>query len=135
MGNYVSNQVGNTNRTNTGFVKLTEKIMEILSDLLKEEAPTEKSIAKYVNIAGEITKEQIKVLDFALNPKRKKEILEDCLQLTNQTKNFNTHVEPLLGEKLLQRTIKDKPKSQYQKYFTTPAGKAVLYIVNKQGEK
>jgi ATP-dependent DNA helicase RecG len=130
VGNYVSNQVGNQEKLAKGF----ERLAGIIAELLEEEAPTEKSIAKYVNIAGEITEEQIKVLNFALAPKKKKEILEDCLQLTNQTKNFNTHVEPLLEEKLLQRTIKDKPKSQHQKYFTTQAGKAVLYIVNKQGE-
>ena len=76
-----------------------------------------------------LTKQQIKVLDFALIPKRKKEILVDCLGLSNQTKNFVTHVEPLLDSKFLEMTLSDKPRSKKQKYFTTDNGKNIISIL------
>ncbi len=91
--------------------------------------PPEKTIEKYLPIAKEITKEQMNVLNFVSSPKKKKEILENCLRLSNQTKNFVTHIEPLLEKGLIQMTIKDKPNSQFQKYLITNAGKVVFYIL------
>lgn len=79
-----------------------------------------------------LTKEQIKVLEFALVPRKKKEILEDCLGLSNQTKNFVTHVEPLMDSKFIEMTIPDKPSSKNQEYFTTDVGKNILSILKNK---
>jgi ATP-dependent DNA helicase RecG len=96
--------------------------------------PPEKRIEKYLPIAKEITEEQTHVLAFVSSPKKRKEILEDCLGLSNQTKNFVTHIEPLLEKGLIQMTIKDKPKSQFQKYLITNVGKVVSYILENNIE-
>lgn len=91
--------------------------------------PPEKTIEKYLPIAKEITEEQTRILNFLSSPKKKKEILENCLGLSNQTKNFVTHIEPLLEKGLIQMTIKDKPNSQFQKYIISNVGKVVSYIL------
>ena len=61
-------------------------------------------------------------------------MIEECLGLSNQTKNFNTHIVPLLDKKLIQRTIKDKPNSQYQKYQITNIGTIVNSIVQNNSK-
>ena len=120
------------------FLLQSEELKKALDELAKslnltfndtQVIPPEKTIEKYLPIAKEITKEQINVLNFVSSPKKKKEILEGCLGLSNQTKNFNTHIEPLLEKGLVQRTIKDRPNSQFQKYLITNVGKIVSYIL------
>lgn len=68
------------------------------------------------------------ILKYCKTPKSRLEIL-DYINLTNQTKNFSTHIEPLLEKGLIQRTIKDKPNSQFQKYLITNIGKVVYSII------
>ncbi|ADF54291.1 hypothetical protein ZPR_3987 [Zunongwangia profunda SM-A87] len=68
---------------------------------------------------------------FPENVNPTEEILEDNLNISNQTKNFKTHIESLFENKLLGRTIKDKPTSKLQKYYTTPLGKVVLAVYKK----
>lgn len=82
--------------------------------------------------ADKLTEEQVRVLEFALIPKKKKEILMDCLGLSNQTKNFVTHIEPLMDSKLIELTIPDKPSSKNQEYFTTDSGKKILSILKNK---
>jgi ATP-dependent DNA helicase RecG len=89
-------------------------------------------IEKYIEIAKSLSDEQILVLHFVTTPKKRKEILEDCLNLTNQSKNFTTHVEPLIEVELIERTLKDKPTSQLQKYVITDKGNAVRYVLNEK---
>lgn len=120
------------------FLLHSEELKKALDELAKslnltfndtQVIPPEKTIEKYLPIAKEITKEQINVLNFVSSPKKKKEILEGCLGLSNQTKNFNTYIEPLIEKGLVQRTIKDRPNSQFQKYLITNVGKVVSYIL------
>lgn len=59
---------------------------------------------------------------------QRKDILEDGLKISNQTKNFNTNILPSLEKGLLQLTIKDRPKSPLQKYLITNREKVILYI-------
>ena len=68
------------------------------------------------------------ILEYCLTPRSRKEIL-DNLQVSNQTKNFKTIVQPLVELGLLLRTIPDRPTSGYQKYFTSSNGKKLLYLL------
>jgi len=77
-----------------------------------------------------ITVIEQEVLKFCLVPQKRKNILEDVLGISNQSKNFNLRLLPLIELGVLDRTIKDKPNSLHQKYFTTNIGKVVLYIVD-----
>lgn len=93
--------------------------------------PTEEILKQYNALALQITPGQIQILGDSKTPKSRKEILEQNLNISNQTKNFRTHIEPLLENKLLGRTIKDKPTSKLQKYYITPLGKVVLAVYKK----
>lgn len=91
--------------------------------------PSENNIEKYTPLASTMSEEQRKVLQFVDQPKSKKEILEQCLSLSNQTKNYATHIEPLLQLQLIQRTIPDRPNSTNQKYVLSNAGRVVQFII------
>jgi ATP-dependent DNA helicase RecG len=85
---------------------------------------------KYQELADKLNEEQRKVLKYLDTPKKRKEILEDCLGLTRHTTNFKKYVTPLLDLQLIQFTVPDKPNSQFQKYFLSEKGKNVLHIIN-----
>lgn len=84
---------------------------------------------EYKKISSRLTADEIKILKFAYSPKKKKEILEDCLGISNQSKNFKNHTDKLLSKKLLKRTIPDKPTSKLQKYYTSESGKICLNLL------
>lgn len=67
----------------------------------------------------------IVILEACLIPKTISEIFA-LLNMSNQSKNFNTHISPMIGLGLLELTIPDKPNSKLQKYITTEEGKKVL---------
>jgi ATP-dependent DNA helicase RecG len=90
--------------------------------------PSEKSIRKYTEEAKGLDHSVFRILEFCHQPKKRKEIMEDCLGISNQTKNFKTHLEPLIQKDLIQVTIKDKPNSQHQKYLIARKGKVIIYI-------
>lgn len=119
-----NNQVSNQ-------VKFTISSSQLLTQLGKVSRlfNTPKVKEQHRNIAKELSIEQCKVLEFTEKPKKRKEILEDCLELSNQTKNFNKYIIPLLDLNLIQRTLPDRPNSQHQKYFLTKEGKDVLYLL------
>jgi ATP-dependent DNA helicase RecG len=62
------------------------------------------------------------ILAFCFTPKTRLEILSK-LELSNQTKNFNRYVKPLLDKGWLRMTIPEKPKDRNQKYQTTATGR------------
>lgn len=69
------------------------------------------------------TEEQLKIINYLKNKsKKRKDILEDCLKISNQTKNYKRHIEPLIEKGIIEPTIKDKPKSQNQQYQLTVIG-------------
>ncbi len=75
----------------------------------------------------QITEEQQNIINYLKNKsKKRKDILEDCLKISNQTKNFKHHIEPLIEQGIIELTIKDKPKSQNQQYQLTAFGKNQL---------
>ncbi len=134
VGNQVSNQVGNqaSMQFEADSIRLKEfheQIKRLASALVlqPDEAMTsEAHLKKYMEEAENLTETAQRILDFCQVPKKRKEILEDCLGISNQTKNFKTHIEPLIKQNLLQLSIKDKPQSQFQKYFITTKGKILL---------
>jgi len=126
--NQVGNQVGNqvTLKKRLDFADLLNKIALHLGENMNK--PTEKSISKYAEEGKELEDSVFLILEFCQQPRKRKEILEDCLGVSNQTKNFKTHLEPLIQKGLIQVTIKDKPSSQHQKYILSRKGKVILYI-------
>ena len=50
----------------------------------------------------------------------------NALGITNQTRAFQRHVEPLIEAGLVERTIPDKPTSRLQRYRITDAGRTYL---------
>lgn len=86
------------------------------------------STIDYVNYTGlEFTEDQLKVINYLKNkPQKRKGILEDCLKISNQTRNFKHHIEPLIEQGIIELTIKDKPKSQNQQYQLTAFGRNQL---------
>jgi len=134
--NQVGNQVGNQESNQDKFQisnEVLQKMLYSISHLLEGEEyqPTEKSILKYKSEAELLTETESKILEYCQQPKKRKQILEDCLGISNQTKNFKTNVSPLIEKELIQLTIKDTPQSKYQKYFITTKGKVVLFL-NKE---
>lgn len=115
-----------------GVDALAEAVRVTLSKSNEIEVPSEKNIIKYNKIANALSEQQIEVLNYALTPRKKKEILEECLGLSNQTKNFNTHIQPLMDLGLINLTIPNKVTSQYQKYFTSNIGKSVLASIKNR---
>ena len=89
-------------------------------------------INKYKLIANKLTKNEVAILKFTYNPKKKKEILEDCLGISNQTKNFKHHTDNLLDLSLLRRTLPNTPTSKLQKYYTTEGGKICLSLLENK---
>ncbi len=61
--------------------------------------------------------EQIKILDFCLEPKSGKEIMNE-MGYANRKHFFNYYMRPLLESGKLVMTIPEKPKSNKQKYVT-----------------
>lgn len=131
VGNKVSNQVG-TEKSNQGlsFIISSKNLLEHLQKIagLEKYKPTEKSIQKYSKDAQQLTELEYKIISFCQKPKKRKEILEECLEISNQTKNYNTNIEPLIKKQLIEFTIKDRPNSQLQKYITTKKGKIVMFL-------
>lgn len=111
------------------FNQAREKLAIIADYFAKQKYhPSFKTMEKHLETAKLMTRQQLEILEFVKLPKKKKEILEDCLHLTNQTKNFTTNIQPLLDLKLIRMTIKDKPNSQSQQYVISNAGKVVSYV-------
>ncbi len=131
VGNEVSNEVGNEkNNQGISFIVSSKKLLEHLQKIagLEKYKPTEKSIQKYNKDAQQLTELEYNIISFCQKPKKRKEILEECLEISNQTKNYNTNIEPLIKKQLIEFTIKDRPNSQLQKYITTKKGKILMYL-------
>lgn len=139
VGNQVSNQVSNQVGNEVSNENLNKKILfhvsskEFIAHLqlvagFEKYRPSEKSIQKYSLEAQQLSALEYKVISYCQQPKKRKEILEICLGISNQTKNFNANVEPLLKKGCIEFTIKDRPNSQLQKYMSTKKGKVIMYI-------
>jgi hypothetical protein len=77
------------------------------------------------DVGNQESDHSMKVLKYCLMPKTRKSILKE-IGLSNQTKNYKKHIEPLITKEQLQMTIPDNPKNRNQKYITTQKGKEKL---------
>ena len=126
----VADQVADQVQTGIRFAISYKELLEQLSSNTKVNITPEK-LEKYKGLAENISAEQHKVLKYTQQAQKRRDILEQCLKLSNHTTNFKKHIEPLILNKLLQYTVPDRPNSQFQKYLLTVKGKVVLYILNK----
>jgi ATP-dependent DNA helicase RecG len=62
------------------------------------------------------------VLSFCKTPQSRREILENELELSNQTYNYQKFIMPLIEEGTLSYTIPEKINSRNQQYITTEKG-------------
>jgi ATP-dependent DNA helicase RecG len=141
-GNYEGNHEGNYEGNHEGdnkFGKLTlpSELIAILNKMAEglTYKPSEKSLIKYNEEAQKLTETEYKIISFCLRARKRKEILESCLNISNQTKNFNTHIQPLISKGLIRYTIKDNPKSIHQRYITTNKGNVIKFIFEEIHQK
>lgn len=76
-------------------------------------------------IRNSITPKAKQLLQFCIEPKSREAIF-DKIGLYNNTKNFITHLKPLIDTGWLQLTLPDKPTSRDQQYISTELGKQLL---------
>lgn len=81
-------------------------------------------------IASTIAESEIKVLTIAKQPQDRETLLTH-IGLTNQRKNYETRMLPLVEKNWLTMTIPSKPTSPNQKYLTTLKGRLVLEILKR----
>jgi uncharacterized protein len=74
-----------------------------------------------------LTPKHFEILAFCqTSPKKGKELLEDALQITYQSRNKRNYLKPLMDLELLEFTIKDNEKSKNQCYKITKKGLEML---------
>lgn len=129
LGNQDSNQ--DSNQVNSMFKLNIEQLKKALEATGTSYPPNTENKEKYKAYAGGLSHEEILILKYCYIPKKKKDILEDCLGLTNQTKNFKKHTTFLIRESLIRMTLPNTPSSRHQKYFTTEGGKIVLHTLEE----
>ncbi len=82
----------------------------------KSEQPARKSNQATSNTPKlRLSKKQEDIRNFCSVPRSAQEIM-DRLQITNQSKNRQKHIAPLIDAGILERTIPDKPNDPNQKY-------------------
>lgn len=101
-------------------MKYEEKFLNLDDQSNDQEAD---QVSDQVN--DQVNDQVISILTLCLSPKSRQEILS-FIGITNQTKNFNTHILKLLKEKWIDLTIKDNPKDRNQKYVTSDLGKSII---------
>lgn len=74
----------------------------------------------------ELEKESVKILRLCKTIPQSKETIFNELGLTQQKKNSDKYLQPLIDRRMVILTIKDKPTSKYQKYAITGFGRDVL---------
>lgn len=71
-----------------------------------------------------------KILSYCRGIKKRKDILENLLGISNQTKNYNNHIKSLIDSGLL-LPLKKRQTSSKQSYQTSIKGKLLLLIMSK----
>jgi ATP-dependent DNA helicase RecG len=76
-------------------------------------------------VSNQESNQMVTILSYCLTPKSRKELLSK-IDLSNQTKNYQRHIEPLVTKNLLRMTILESPKNRNQRYVTNQKGKESL---------
>ena len=76
---------------------------------------------------------QILICEYCKIAHSAQEIMEK-LAISNQYKNRQNHLQPLLDRGLLQLTIPDTPTDRNQKYILTVKGRELLSVLNKSSQ-
>lgn len=109
---------------------LIETVPKEENNLLQEPKSVYQKAKKQEQIAstvGELLDEHFKILTFCkTEPKQSKNIIEDCLGLSFQTRNKRLFIKPLLDLALLEWTDKENPKNRKQQYCLTEKGRELL---------
>jgi ATP-dependent DNA helicase RecG len=124
--------LGYVNRYNRGIIRVQKELEENgngkatfdlnLITAFKVVEPISGRINKKLN---DLTERQISVLEFCKIAKSREEILT-FMRLSNQTKNYNNHIIPLIESELLTYTKPEKADVKGQQYILSKFGKAVL---------
>ncbi|MBX3252898.1 MAG: putative DNA binding domain-containing protein [Chitinophagaceae bacterium] len=80
------------------------------------------SRADFLSATDRLTKTELQILKLCLKPQTRAVIMKS-IGFSNQTRNYEKHLLPLLEKELLQYTLPDTPKSPKQKYITSHEGK------------
>ncbi|PMD83949.1 hypothetical protein BWI97_26990 [Siphonobacter sp. BAB-5405] len=67
-------------------------------------------------------------------PMKRKEVLKG-IGLSNQTKNVERYLEPLLVLKIVSQVIKTRPNSPLQRYMLTERGKNMARWLAEENQK
>ena len=73
----------------------------------------------------------IEILEFCREAKSRQEIM-DKFKISNQFKNFQRYIKPLIESKYICLTIPDKPRSSKQQYFTTQEGLDYVILLSPE---
>jgi len=73
--------------------------------------------------------QEINLLEFCKNPKTRKEIFEDNLKISNQTKNYRKYIAPLIEKGFIDLTSADKLSSKSQMYVISKKGFKYMEVI------
>ena len=89
--------------------------------------PIHKSFIRKENL--NLSTKDISILKFCVEPKSRREILEDLLKVSNRTENYKTNVKHLVDDGLIELTNTESLTDPNQSYFTSEEGKIQLIIM------
>ncbi len=103
--------------------------IQSLAELLNEDiTPINNTLRSYLvskSVTKSVTKLVTKLIPLVdnLNTEKTRAEMMDILQLSNQSKNYNAYIKPLLKNGIIEMTEPDKPTSSLQRYRLTEKGK------------
>ncbi len=133
FGNQDGTKIGNQDGVGFGNQDATESgnqdddiINVIYQYLCSEQIDLNMKIDDVREYLFELEKESVKILRLCKTIPQSKETIFIELGLTQQKKNSDKYLQPLIDRRMVILTIKDKPTSKYQKYAITGFGRDVL---------
>lgn len=83
-------------------------------------------------VSEQVSEQVHKILSACKSGEKSKKELLAAVGLSNAYLNYQRHIVPLLGKKILEMTIPDKPKSRLQKYRLTEKGENLIESSNNK---
>lgn len=120
--NSLSNQASDQDKPNKS------KALEVLNNW-NDQASNQAGNQAVQIIESELHDKALAILDIVSEPKKRVEILEN-LGLSNQTKNREKYLDPLLNLGWIEMTIPEKPTHQDQKYRRSIQGEILYNLVS-----